>query len=72
MPDITMCEGVGCVVKESCYRFTAIPNELRQSYFVDSPIEEGKCSSYWGENSQSIWDQLTDIVKPRLDKCQIK
>lgn len=43
MPDITMCNGEGCPVKESCYRFMAIANEYRQSYFLSSPIKDGKC-----------------------------
>ena len=34
-----------------------------QSFFVDSPIKEGKCEMYWGANSESIWGQLKDIVK---------
>lgn len=63
MPDITMCSGEGCPFKESCYRFTAKPNEYRQSYFVEPPIKDGKCDHYWGENAESIWNQLNDIVK---------
>lgn len=50
MPDISMCKGVGCDKKETCYRFMAIPSS-RQSmaefynkdteceYFI--PIEKG-------------------------------
>lgn len=62
MPDITMCEGTGCPVKESCYRFTAEPNEFRQSYFATPPFKDGKCALYWGENQEAIWDQLKSIV----------
>lgn len=43
MPDITMCNGFDCKVKDKCYRHTAKPNEVRQSYFSDSPIKDGKC-----------------------------
>lgn len=32
MPDITMCANKECPLKDSCYRFTAIPNNYRQSY----------------------------------------
>ena len=47
MPDITMCNGLGCPHKEQCYRFTAEPNEFRQSYFFNSPIKDDKCDYYW-------------------------
>ena len=60
MPDITMCSGEGCPVKESCYRFTAKPNEYRQSYFVEPPIKDGKCDHYWGENAEFIWNKQND------------
>ena len=61
-PDITMCSGEGCPVKEKCYRFTAKPNEYRQSYFVEPPIRDGKCDHYWGERQESILNQLKDIT----------
>lgn len=56
MPDITMCTGVNCPKKETCYRHTAIPNQYRQSYFESPPLElrylEGAgtrydCQFYW-------------------------
>ena len=43
MPDITMCEGGGCHQKNSCYRYTAFPNEYRQAYFVDPPYKMDGC-----------------------------
>lgn len=63
MADITMCPGTNCPHKESCYRFTATPNEYRQAYFVDPPIKDGKCEYYWGENAEAFYNQLKDIVK---------
>lgn len=62
MADITMCKGVGCPVKEKCYRHTAPESELWQSWFADSPIEDGKCDMYWGDNAESVWNQLKDIT----------
>jgi hypothetical protein len=62
-PDITMCKGTNCPAKESCYRFTAIPNEFRQSYFMEPPIKDGKCDYYWGDTQHEIWNQLKDIMK---------
>jgi hypothetical protein len=46
MPDITMCNGQGCELKSTCYRYKAEPS-LRQSYFVESPIEDEQCDYYW-------------------------
>lgn len=61
MPDITMCRGTDCPYKEWCYRFTANPSDY-QSYFFTPPIEDGKCNFYWGDNAESIWNELNDIV----------
>lgn len=47
MPDITMCEGIDCHLKENCYRHKAKPSELWQSYFSESPIKDDKCDYYW-------------------------
>ena len=48
MPDITMCEGKECPIKETCYRHTADPNPYRQSYFMEIPynLKEGKCDHF--------------------------
>ena len=32
MPDISMCMNSDCKHKSICYRYSAIPNEYRQSY----------------------------------------
>ncbi len=45
MPDITMCQGTGCTVKESCYRFKANPSEW-QSYFSIIPGKDASCPRY--------------------------
>ena len=37
MPDISMCPGGDCAIKESCLRYNAKPTEYRQSYFVSPP-----------------------------------
>jgi hypothetical protein len=62
MPDITMCPGTDCPHKEKCYRFTAKPCDY-QSYFTKAPIKDGKCEYYWGENAESVWNQLKEIVQ---------
>ena len=47
MPDITMCNGVGCQMKETCYRYKATPSEFRQSYFFTAPNKGLDCNYYW-------------------------
>ena len=67
MPDITMCPGTDCPQREKCYRFTAKPSEYMQSYFMKAPIKDGKCDMYWGENAESIWNQLKEIMRDEAD-----
>jgi hypothetical protein len=62
MPDITMCVGTNCPYKESCYRYTAKPNEY-QSYFIEPPFKDDDCKMYWGDNSEMIFKQLKEITK---------
>lgn len=51
MPDITMCKGDGCILRDKCFRYTAKPNPERQSYFANVPfrMESGvtKCDHFW-------------------------
>ena len=58
-----MCVGTNCPHKEKCYRYTANPCEHWQAYFTEPPFKDGKCDMYWGKNSESVWNQLKDIVK---------
>jgi hypothetical protein len=48
MPDISMCVGGGCSLKQDCYRYTATPSPYLQSYFAEIPYDaEGKkCDSF--------------------------
>lgn len=67
MADITKCKGIGCPIKDSCYRYTAEGSEYGQSYFVENNVgyeEEGKfiCDVYWGENANSIFNLLQSIT----------
>lgn len=45
MPDITMCKGEECRMKENCYRYKAAKS-VRQSYFLSSPIRLGVCEYF--------------------------
>jgi hypothetical protein len=49
LADICMCPGGDCPHKEGCYRYTATPNEYRQSMFMNIPIdkETKECDYYW-------------------------
>jgi hypothetical protein len=68
MSDIAMCKGTGCPVKEQCYRFTAKPNEFRQSYFVEVPFKDGKCEMFWGGVQDNILEDLIKIVNKAIKK----
>jgi hypothetical protein len=61
MTDITMCKGTDCPVKDACYRYTPKPSEL-QSYFLFPPFKGGECEMFWGEQSESIFNQLKSIT----------
>jgi len=49
MPDITMCMGGECKLKETCYRYRAIPCESRQSFFSLVPCGDrlDYCEYFW-------------------------
>ena len=61
MPDITMCLGTNCVIKEDCYRYKATPDEYLQSYFSEVPFNKNMefkgtrrsyCEYYWPNNAK--------------------
>lgn len=51
MPDITMCINEFCGFKDTCYRYTANPNEFRQAYAEFKPKKGAngllECDHYW-------------------------
>jgi hypothetical protein len=61
MADISKCKGTDCPIKEKCRRYTA-PSGIRQSWFAEVPLKDGKCDFYWGDNSEAIFSELKDIV----------
>jgi hypothetical protein len=63
MPDLTMCRGLDCPHKESCYRFTAKPDRYRQSYFFAPPIKDGECEYYWGK--KEIKNESDNNIQPK-------
>jgi hypothetical protein len=52
MPDITMCSQYNCELKEECYRYTAKPNPVWQSYF---------CPETYGVDCTSFWEHKVKI-----------
>jgi len=55
--DVTMCRGRDCPLIESCYRYTVDVSKY-QSYFTESPFENGRCEVYWGNDFQEIYETL--------------
>jgi hypothetical protein len=72
--DITMCTGGECPFKTMCHRYTIIPNELRQSYFVEPPFiivkSKPSCTFFWGDAADQLFIMLKSIMagekKPSL------
>ena len=58
MPDITMCKGEDCPIKDNCYRHTANPSEFLQSWFVKAPIQDttidefAVCEHFWNNQDE--------------------
>ena len=50
-PDITMCSGKDCPLKETCYRYKAEPSDY-QSYWLEPPYYAGICEHYWEMSSK--------------------
>lgn len=70
MADITMCSGHSCPMKEKCYRFVAIPNIYRQSYFMKPPVQaDGKCDSFGFDNTkyETIKFELPNTFLTNID-----
>lgn len=55
MPDISMCRGLECPIKKSCYRYTAKADKYRQSYIMNPPYRE--------ENNEVICDLFCNNEK---------
>ena len=62
MSDITMCSGIGCDLKNDCYRFTATRG-FWQSWFSVVPIKDGNCEMFWDNKAEESYDDLKDIFK---------
>ena len=67
MADISKCTGIGCTMKETCYRFKAKADEYYQAYFSEPPHdgmdEDGntKCEYYW------LRDKIQQRVKININ-----
>ena len=48
MPDITLCRGEGCPLKDKCLRHTSTPF-VPQSWFMHVPYDHDSesCDAYW-------------------------
>ena len=64
MSDITMCEGIGCPIREKCYRFLT-DAEFMQHYFLKTPYEYSHCDKFISYDEEMDFNQLKFI------QCQI-
>jgi len=68
MPDIAMCRGGECAVREFCYRYTAESSEFHQSYFLTPPLEEdGSCGRFLHACERGFPEPNTNS---RVDKAE--
>jgi hypothetical protein len=51
MPDIAMCTGGECPVKENCWRYMAPPDRY-QSQFAAPPCTDEGCEYFWDMNEK--------------------
>lgn len=65
MPDITMCSGEKCPLKQICYRHTAKPSDY-QSYFTKAPVLGGTCEYFWREEPEKC-----KYVKREGESCTL-
>jgi len=47
-PDISMCRNTECTIKESCYRYTAIPSDYQA--VANFKQVDGDCEYFWYNN----------------------
>ena len=71
MPDISMCEGKDCPIRQHCYRHTASANKKWQSWLCDAPYDHKKrrCDEYIendkarkiGEKSKTVMESIPEL-----------
>lgn len=67
MPDIMMCKGDKCPLKQICYRHTAKPSNY-QSYFVQAPVLGGTCEYFLRAEVRSKPDKNDEKSTNKLTK----
>lgn len=65
MDDITKCKGVGCLIKDKCYRYTTERSEF-QSFLLKEPYEIKEnvftCDLFWGDKQKYIFNKIKQIL----------
>jgi hypothetical protein len=69
MPDITMCDGQGCELKSTCYRYKAEPS-MYQTYFTEAPIEDEQCDYYWEVKKNKMLNTIINDIDIVLEAIQ--
>ena len=70
MPDMTLCSNETCPLRESCYRFTATPDKLWQSYSCFEPYGDGHCLMFIPADAYSVMPpQNARPARPRDGQC---
>lgn len=74
MPDISMCVNLLCPSKDYCYRFTAKPTQIRQTYIgFTLEDDETSCSYFMPNGVESTKCKLGGVKREgeicNLDYC---
>lgn len=58
-----MCRNNNCKLKLKCYRYTAIPDKIYQSYSDFKPDDTGKCEYFYNNkyNNNRVIVKIKDI-----------
>lgn len=65
MPDITMCMNASCPMRDRCYRYRAVPDEVWQYWAMFYLPDFGslKCDMFWPIERGRVIRSMADIKK---------
>lgn len=64
MPDISMCNGTDCPIKETCYRYTATPTPHWQAYSDFKFSEQlNVCEFFFPMKTKKVLKKKVDNIK---------
>ena len=62
MPDISMCNGQDCPIKEYCYRYTAEPSEFWQTWGMFEFNKETGCNYFMANEKDIVGQEIIELI----------